>query len=139
MLRAQQSPGLGNGSSSVSQKIFVVGNRGEVDASTGLLAIKDNGKDIPAPLTSPLPSSLQGDLDAVPPSPGVLTVIERKLPLPRSRIGTTTSQDTSLDHPTCIENRGIPDSFEEELFRGLSRDDDNPDEDFLGKLLGGLV
>ena len=72
--------------------------------------------------------------DAVPPSPGVLTVIERKLPLPRSRIGTTTSQETSsLDHPTCIESRGLPDSFEEELFLGLSRDKDDENEDVIGK------
>ena len=78
------------------------------------------------PLPSPLPASLLGDIGAVPPSPGVLTVIERKLPLTqRSRMGTTTSQDTSLDQTTFVENRNMQsDSFEEELFRGLSRDDD---------------
>ena len=91
---------------------------------SGFLHIPDlgghDGSDL-TPLPSPLPASLLGDIGAVPPSPGVLTVIERKLPVPRSRIGTTTSQDTSLDQTTLIENR---DSFEEELFRGLSRDED---------------
>ena len=87
------------------------------------------------PLPSPLPASLLGDVGAVPPSPGVLTVIERKLPLPRSRIGTTTSQDTSIDQTTLIENSGVPDSFEEELFRGLSRDEDNETQDLMmGKI-----
>ena len=76
--------------------------------------------------------------DSVPPSPGVLTVIERK-PHPRSRIGTETSLDTSIDNPTCID-RGV--SFEEELFRGLSRenndeDDDEVEEEFVGHVTAG--
>ena len=99
----------------------------------GLLITQElgvDGSDL-TPLPSPLPASLLGDIGAVPPSPGVLTVIERKLPLPRSRIGTTTSQDTSLDQTTLVENRGVPDSFEEELFRGLSRDDDNANNDLM--------
>ena len=90
------------------------------------------------PLPSPLPASLLGDIGAVPPSPGVLTVIERKLPLTqRSRMGTTTSQDTSLDQTTFVENRNMQsDSFEEELFRGLSRDDDIAiNDDRIGKNL----
>lgn len=45
--------------------------------------------------------------------------------LPRSRIGTETSIETSIENPTCVTQS----SFEEELFRGLNRDgeDGRPD------------
>ncbi|TRY73081.1 hypothetical protein TCAL_12909 [Tigriopus californicus] len=45
--------------------------------------------------------------------------------LPRSRIGTETSIETSIENPTCVAQS----SFEEELFRGLNRDgeDGRPD------------
>ncbi len=45
---------------------------------------------------------------------------------PRSRIGTETSIETSIENPTCIDHG---DSFEEELLHALSRDDDEDDED----------
>ena len=37
---------------------------------------------------------------------------------PRSRIGTETSLETSIENPTCIDRS----SFEEELFRGLEEE-----------------
>ena len=45
--------------------------------------------------------------------------------LGRSRIGT----ETSVENPTCIENPDRSNSFEEELFRGLPRDDDGRGEE----------
>jgi hypothetical protein len=45
--------------------------------------------------------------------------------LGRSRIGT----ETSVENPTCIENPDRNNSFEEELFRGLPRDDGNGEDD----------
>ena len=126
-------PGKGNkDGSSLLPKPNVVDDQNRNRLNTQDLLL--DGSDL-TPLPSPLPASLLGDVGAVPPSPGVLTVIERKLPLPRSRIGTTTSQDTSLDQTTLIENPGVPESFEEELFRGLSRDEDNETNGFMiGKM-----
>ena len=114
-------------------KLLLPGKGSKDETIQGLFTTQELGADGSelTPLPSPLPASLLGEIGAVPPSPGVLTVIERKLPLPRSRIGTTTSQDTSLDQTTLVENRGASDSFEEELFRGLSRDDDNPNNDLM--------
>ena len=47
----------------------------------------------------------------------------------RSRIGTETSVETSVENPTCIDQRGGGvESFEEELLHALSRDDDEDDD-----------
>ena len=45
----------------------------------------------------------------------------------RSRIGTETSIETSVENPTCIDRGVGNESFEEELLKVLnSRDDDEP-------------
>ena len=50
----------------------------------------------------------------------------------RSRIGTETSIETSVENPTCIDRGVGNESFEEELLKVLnSRDDDEYDEVLL--------